>query len=160
MRVWLEEPKPKVRKSLLEFLGQPRTRGKTANEKRELLMTNQKRCSRISEYTDRFGAKALSEVAPDTVHGRLNRGFEELTNCALYARTSQRQFINRLSVNLPSQRYPPNFDFIVEIVVSRRTKFDVLIRTAIRSRKDLLHPFVKLLGERCQVLGVVEFRIC
>jgi len=60
-------------------------------------------------------------------------------------------------MSLPSQRYPPSLDSVVRVVVSRETKFDVLICTAIRSRKDLLHPFVELLGERCQVLGVVEF---
>jgi len=73
---------------------------------------------------------------------------------------SRHQFINGVGVNLPSQRYPPSLDSAVDIVVSRRTKFDVLICMAIRGRKDLLHPFVELLGERCQVIGVVEFRIC
>ena len=73
---------------------------------------------------------------------------------------SQRCFINRVSMSLPSQRYPPGLDSVVEIVVSRKSKFDVLICTAVRSRKDLLHPFIELLGERCQVLRVVEFGVC
>ena len=72
---------------------------------------------------------------------------------------SQRCFINRVSISLPSQRYPPGLDSVVEVIVPRRTKFDVLICTAVRSRKDLFHSFVELLGERCQVLGVVEFGI-
>ena len=38
MRVWLEKQKSKVQKSLLELLGQPRTRGKAANKKCELLV--------------------------------------------------------------------------------------------------------------------------
>jgi len=62
-------------------------------------------------------------------------------------------------MGLPGQRYPPSLDSVVEIVVSERTKFDVLICTAIQSRKDPLHPFVELLGERCEVLRVVEFGI-
>ena len=72
---------------------------------------------------------------------------------------SRRQFVNGVSGSLPSQRYPPGLDSPGEIVVSRRTKFDVLICMATRSREDLLHPFVELLGERCQVFGIVEFRI-
>ena len=72
---------------------------------------------------------------------------------------SRSRFINKVSVNLPSQSYPPGLDSIVEVIVPRRTKFDVLICTVVRNRKDLLHPFVELLGERCQVFRVVEFGI-
>ena len=70
---------------------------------------------------------------------------------------SQRKFINRVSANLPSQRYLPAADSIVGIIVSRGAKFDVLIRTTIR--EDLLHPFVERLGKRFQVFIVVEFGI-
>ena len=72
---------------------------------------------------------------------------------------SRRQFINRVSVSLPGQRYSPSLDSIVGVIVSRRAKFDVLIRTTIRNRKDLLRPFVELLGKRRQVFGSVEFGI-
>jgi len=72
---------------------------------------------------------------------------------------SQRQFINRANVSLPSQSYPPGLDSVVGIIVSRRAKLDVLIRMAVRSRKDLLHPLVELPGKRRQVFGGVEFRI-
>jgi len=71
-------------------------------------------------------------------------------------RMSRPQLVNGASAKLPSQSYPPGLDSVVRIVVSGRTKFDVLICTAIGSRKDPLHPFVELLGERCQVLRVVE----
>jgi len=87
-------------------------------------------------------------------------GSKHSETCALYARMSQRQFINRVSMSSPSQSYPPGLDSVVGIIVSRKSKFDVLICTAIRSREDPLHPFVELLGERCQVLRVVEFRVC
>jgi len=98
-------------------------------------MINRQRRSRVSEYTDRFGGKAPPEVIPDRAHGRPNREFKELREtCTLSCGNA------------------------VEIIVPRRTKFDALICTAIQSRKDL-HPFVELLGERCQVLGVVKFGI-
>ena len=114
------------------------------------------KCQRIR--TDLVGRRCLKlsliEFTVDWIEGSKNS-----ETCALRARMSRSRFINKVSVNLPSQRYPPGLDSVVEIVVSRRTKFDVLICTATRGRKDLLHPFVELLGERCQVLGVVEFRI-
>ena len=62
-------------------------------------------------------------------------------------------------MSLPSQYYPPGLDSVVEIVVSERTKFDVLICMTTRCRKDPLHPFVELLGESHQILRVVELRI-
>jgi len=72
MLIWLTKLKTKIHETLLELFGQPRARGKAANEKCELLIINQARCSRISEYTDRVGGKASPEVIPDGVHGRLN----------------------------------------------------------------------------------------
>jgi len=95
---------------------------------------------------------SLIESTVDWIEGSKNS-----ETCALCTRMSRSRFINRVGVNLPSQSYPPGLDSVVEIVVPRRTKFDVLICTATRSRKDLLHSFVKLLGERCQVFGVVKF---
>ena len=80
MCIRLGKLESKIHESLFEFLGQPWICGKPANEKRELLMVNQKRCSRIYKDTDRVGGKPLREVIPDRVHGRLNRGFEELRN--------------------------------------------------------------------------------
>jgi len=80
MLVRLAKIKSEIHKPLLELFRQPRACGKAANEKYELLMINQMRCSRISEHTDRVGGKASPEVIPDTVYGRLNRGFEELRN--------------------------------------------------------------------------------
>jgi len=72
MHVRLAKPKSKIRKPPLELFGQPWTCSKTANEKCELIVMNQGLCSRIPEYTDRVGRKALLEVIPDSVHGRLN----------------------------------------------------------------------------------------
>ena len=85
VRVRLGKPKTKVQKPLLELFGQPRTCGKATNEKCELLVINQERCSRIPGYTDRVDGKVLLEVIPDRIHGRLNRGFEERRNlCAAW----------------------------------------------------------------------------
>ena len=54
-------------------------------------------------------------------------GSKDAATCALYAKMSRRGFINRVNVSLPSQRYFPGLDSVVGIIVSRRTKFDVLI---------------------------------
>ena len=72
---------------------------------------------------------------------------------------SQRRFINSVSVGLPSQRQPPGPNSTARIVVSRGAKSDILIRIAIRHRKNLLYPFVEPLRERCQIFGGVEFGI-
>jgi len=44
MRFRLAKPKSKIRKPPLELFGQPGTSGKTANEKRELVVMNQELC--------------------------------------------------------------------------------------------------------------------
>ena len=75
--VRLAKLESKIRKPLLELFGKPRTCGKAADEKCELLMINQRQRSNVSGYTDRVGGKASSEVISDGVRGRLNRGFEE-----------------------------------------------------------------------------------
>ena len=72
MLVRLAKLKSKIHESPLELFGQPRARGKAANEECELFVINRVWCSRISEYTDRFGGKASPEVISDRVHGRLN----------------------------------------------------------------------------------------
>ena len=72
--------KPKIHKPFSELFGQPRARGKAANEKRKLVMINQQPCSKMSEYTDCVDGKALLRVISDSLHGGLNRGFEELRN--------------------------------------------------------------------------------
>ena len=83
--VWLTELETEIGKPLLKLLGQPRARGKASNKEYVLPMFNQERCSKIPEYTDRICGKASPEVISDGVHGRLNRGFEELRNlCAVY----------------------------------------------------------------------------
>ena len=84
MRVRPAKLESKIQKPLFELFGQPWTRGKTANEKCELSVMNQELWSGMPEYTDRVGGKALPEVIPDGVHGRLDRGFEEPRNlCAV-----------------------------------------------------------------------------
>ena len=65
--VRLAKLESKIRKPLLELFGQPRTCGKAANEKCELLMVNKKQRSNVSGYTDRVGGKASSEVISDGV---------------------------------------------------------------------------------------------
>ena len=85
MCIRLAKLKPKIHEPLLELFGQPLTCGKAANEKYELFRINRERRSRMPEYTNRIDRKASPEVIPDRVHGRLNRGFEELRNfCAVY----------------------------------------------------------------------------
>ena len=80
MCVRLAKPESKIQQPLLELFGQPCTVGKAANEECELIVINQEPCSRISEHTDRVGGKALLEIIPDRVHGRLDRRFEEPRN--------------------------------------------------------------------------------
>ena len=70
--VRLAKLKPEILKPLLELFRQPRTRGKAADEKRELLMINQEWYSRISECTNRVDRKASPEVIPDGVHRGLD----------------------------------------------------------------------------------------
>ena len=79
-----------------------------------------------------------------------------METCALYAGMSRYQIINGVSASLPSQRQPPGSDPAVGIIVSWGTKFDVLIRVAIRNRKDLLYAIIEPLGKCCQVFGGVE----
>ena len=80
MRVRPAKLESETRKPLFELFGQPWTRGKAANEKHELIVVNQELWSGMPEYTDRVDGKALPEVIPDGVHGRLNRRFEEPRN--------------------------------------------------------------------------------
>jgi len=80
VRVRLAKLKSKIHEPTFELFGQPRVRGKPANEKRELLTINQEGCSRVLKDADRVGGKMLREVIPDGIHGRLNRRFEELRN--------------------------------------------------------------------------------
>ena len=84
-------------------------------------------------------------------------GSKNTETCALYARNFECRRINRAGVSSPSQRQPPGPDSTFGIIISRRAEFDVLIRITVRSRKDLLHPFVELLGKCCQIVGGVEF---
>jgi len=161
MCVWLEKPKSKFQKPLFKLFGQPRTCGETANEKCELLTIGQERYSRIparSIRTDFVGSRRLKLSLIVSTVDRIE-GSKDAATCALYAKMSRRRFINRVSMSLPSQSYFPGLDSVVGIIVSRRAKFNVLICMAIRSRKDLLHPFVELPGKSCQVLRGVEFGI-
>ena len=80
VRVWLAKPESEIHQPFFKLLRQPRIRGEPANEKRELLIINWERGSRISKNTDRVGGKPLSEVILDRVHRSLNRRFEELRN--------------------------------------------------------------------------------
>ena len=109
MRVRLAEPKSKIQEPLFELFGQPRACGKATDEKCELLTINQEQCSRIPEYTDRVGGKALPEVIPDRVHSRLNRGFEERRNLFAIMRECvganpliERMWAHPVNVNLPA----------------------------------------------------------
>ena len=109
MLVWLAKLKSEIHEPLFELFRKPRTRGKAANEKCELLMIDQMRCSRISEYTDRVCGKASPEVLPDTVHRRVNRGFKEPSNLRavcesiLSANSStERVQVYPVNVNLPA----------------------------------------------------------
>jgi len=77
----------------------------------------------------------------------------------LCVRRLECQFINGVSERLPGQCQPPGLDSNLRVIISRRSKLDILIRILVRSREHLLHSFVKLLGKRCQVLGGVECRI-
>ena len=72
MRVRLAKPKSKVHEAFFKLFRQPRICGKPANEKRELLIVSNERCSRIFKDTDRVGGKPLREVVPDGVHRRLD----------------------------------------------------------------------------------------
>ena len=93
----------------------------------------------------------LIESTVDWIEGSKN-----VETCALCARKLWCQFVSRVSVSLPGQCQPPALDSTVGIVISQGAKFDVLILMTIRRRKDLLYPFVKFLGKRCQVLGGIE----
>ena len=85
MRVRLAKLKSKIHEPLFKLFGKPWTCGKTANEKRELLVINQGRCSRVSEYTNRVGGKVLPKVLSDRIHSGLNRGLKKCRNlCAVY----------------------------------------------------------------------------
>ena len=84
-------------------------------------------------------------------------GSKDAETCALYARMFGHQFINAVGVGLPSQRQLPGLDSALGIIISPGAEFDVLILAVIRSRKDLLHPFVESLGKLCKVFGGVEF---
>ena len=64
-----------------------------------------------------------------------------------------------MSVSSPSQRQLPGLDSTLGVIISWGAKLDVLVLIAAQRRKDLLHPFVELLGKRCKVVGGVEFRI-
>ena len=91
------------------------------------------------------------ESAVDWIEGSKN-----FATSALYAEVYGRRRIGRVNMSLPCQRQPPGPDPIVGVIVSWRTKSDVLVRGAVRNRKDLLHSFVEPLGERRQVFWGVE----
>ena len=118
--------------------------------------------SSIHEYqsvrTELMGRRRLKlsliESTVDWIEGSKNP-----ETCALCARMSRRKFVQKVSANLPSQCQLSGLDSTAGIIISRRAKLDILVRMAIRNRKDLLYPSVKLLGKCCQVLGGVEFRI-
>ena len=97
---------------------------------------------------------SLIESTVDWIEGSKNT-----ETCALYARKFQHRHIVGASVSLPSQRQPPGPDSIFGIIVSRGAKFDILVRITVRSRKDLFHPLVKLLGKSCEVARGVEFGV-
>jgi len=97
---------------------------------------------------------SLTESMVDWIEGS-----KDLETCALNARKFGCGFINRTSASLPGQRQPPEPNSTVGIIVSRGAKFDIVIRTTIRSREGLLDTFVEPLGKRCQVFGGVEFGI-
>ena len=118
--------------------------------------------SGIQEYqrtrTELVGRRRLKlsliESTVDWIEGSKNT-----ETCALYARNFESQRVNRATVSSPRQRQPPGPDSTVGIVISRGTKFDILIRIAVRSRKDLFHPLIKLLGKCCEVARGVEFGV-
>jgi hypothetical protein len=72
----------------------------------------------------------------------------------LCARKFGFKFADKVGMNLPSQCQPPRLDSILGIVIPWGAKFDVLNRLVLR--KDLLYPFVELLGKCFQVFGSVE----
>ena len=83
-------------------------------------------------------------------------GSKKLATSDLCTKIRGRRHIGTASVDLPLQRQAPSPNPILGIVVSWGTKSDVLVRGAVRNRKDPLHPFVKPLGERCHVFwGVI-----
>ena len=91
------------------------------------------------------------ESAVDWIDGSKN-----FATSALYPEVCEGRRIGRVSMSLPCQRQPPSPDPVVRVIVSWRTKSDVLVRGAVRNRKDLLHSLVEPLGERRQVFWGVE----
>jgi hypothetical protein len=94
---------------------------------------------------------SLMESAVDWIEGSKN-----FATSALYTGVCGRRRIGGASVSLPCQRQPSSPDPIVGIIVSWGTKSDVLVRGAVRNRKDLLHPLVEPLGKRREVFWGVE----
>ena len=86
-------------------------------------------------------------------------GSKNAETCALYAREFGCGFADIMSVSLPCQRQLSGLDSALGIVISWGAEFDELILMAIRSRKDLLQPFVELLGKFCNIVGGVEFGV-
>ena len=97
---------------------------------------------------------SLIESTVDWIEGSKNP-----ETCALCARKFGCYFGSRVSVSLPSQYQFPALDSILGIMISWGAKFHVLIPTTVRRRKDLLYPFVELIGKRYQVLGGIELRM-
>lgn len=67
---------------------------------------------------------------------------------------STKQLADRMSTGLPGQNQSPGLDSTSGVVIPRGGEFYILSRLVIR--KDHLHPFIELLGNRCQVLMGVE----
>jgi len=63
--------------------------------------------------------------------------------------------VNGVGTGLPSQHQPSGPDSMLEIIIPLGAEFDILRRLV--TLKDPLHPFIKPLSKRCQVLGGVEF---
>ena len=115
-----------------------------------------------SEWTYRIGRKAFLEVIPDGVRGGSNRGFEEIGDLCPVYKFCGRSRIGVVGTVLPFQRQPSSPNPTLGIIVPWGSKSHVLVRCAVRNRKDLLHPFIKPLRERCQVfrgvvLGTLQF---
>ena len=86
-------------------------------------------------------------------------GSKNAETCALYTRKFECGFTDVVNVSSPSQRQLPGLDSTLGIIISWGAEFDELIFMAIRSRKNHLQPFVKLLGKFCNIVGGVEFGV-
>ena len=83
-------------------------------------------------------------------------GSKNFATSALYTEVCGRQHTGGVSMSLPCQRQPSSHDPTVDVVVSWGTKSDVLVRGAVRRRKDPLHPPVELLGKQRQIFWGVK----